>query len=160
MKKSYLCLLSLALAIFALTESINDRNLLSYGLILLALVCLFLYDQNFYKKLHFNKADVTSLLVQLPLMLFISALLKIDVVVVGCICVINLKILIEIKAMSKADCLYYLNVIFFGFVLLLILMIAALVVNTSNNYLLLLYSILCIELFIPFVLSFISYKFL
>ena len=75
MKKSYLCLLSFATSIVALTESINKNYLFSYMMLIISIIFLFLYDNVFYRNLRFNKGDIRSLIIQLPIMLLISCLL-------------------------------------------------------------------------------------
>ena len=118
MKKSYLCLLSFATSIIALTESINKNNLFSYMMLIISIIFLFLYDNVFYRNLRFNKGDIRSLIIQLPIMLLISCLLEIDLLVITLVCFISLKVSIEIKSMDKDDCIYYLKVIFIGFIII------------------------------------------
>ena len=154
MKKSYLCLLSFATSIIALTESINKNYLFSYMMLIISIIFLFLYDNVFYRNLRFNKGDI-----QLPIMLLISCLLEIDLLVITLVCFISLKVSIEIKSMDKDDCIYYLRVIFIGFIILFAILLTSLIMNIKHDYSILLYTVLCFELFIPFVLSFIGYKF-
>ena len=159
MKKSYLCLLSFATSIIALTESINKNNLFSYMMLIISIIFLFLYDNVFYRNLRFNKGDIKSLIIQLPIMLLISCLLEIDLLVITLVCFISLKVSIEIKSMDKDDCIYYLKVIFIGFIILFAILLTSLIMNIKHDYSILLYIVLCFELFIPFVLSFIGYNF-
>ena len=55
--------------------------------------------------------------------------------------------------------IYNISSLFIGFIILFAILLASLLMNIKHDYSILLYTVLCFELFIPFVLSFIGYKF-
>ena len=55
--------------------------------------------------------------------------------------------------------IYAISSLFIGFIILFAILLTSLIMNIKHDYSILLYTVLCFELFIPFVLSFIGYKF-
>ncbi len=157
MKKSYLCLVSYSFSLIALSEVINQR-------LLLALICYIIAFALLYPvKRKCNKKTLLAYLTITIISCLISLSLKLEVNLLAIIVHVfyNFILLSVINSLKRDSYFYCLKMISISLIVLFSLLLVTslasyIITQTSSSSLS--YTFICIFIFTPFLLSYLSKK--